>query len=239
LKEKRPKAFCLENVKNLKSHDNGKTFKIILDTLKELGYEVYYKIIDGQHWVPQHRERLIIIGERDNNSFSFNYNDFIFNGINYPPKGGKKLKAVLHRTDGGEPFLDHDKDRYFDFSKNKVWDKYTLTDSFWEWMQRYKEKSREKGRPFQYGLVTENDIARTLLACYHRTKGSEILIYQGRDKNPRRLTPRECARLMGFPDSFIIPVSDSKAYRQFGNSVVVPMFCEIAKAMKPLIKKEG
>ena len=146
-----------------------------------------------------------------------------------------KLSHILHKTNGNEPFLEHDQDKYFDFTKNKTQDKYTLTDHLWAYLQRYAEKHHAAGNGFGFGLVTENDIARTLSARYYKD-GSEVLVYQGKKKNPRRLTPRECARLMGYPDDFIIPVSDTRAYKQFGNSVIVPLFYTIAKAIKPLIK---
>jgi DNA (cytosine-5)-methyltransferase 1 len=229
IKEKKPKAFVLENVKNLKSHDKGKTFNIITRTLtQELGYTIDYKIIDGQSWVPQHRERIIIVGFREPTIFSLE-------NIEYPPKGEIKLSHILHKTDGDESFLEHDEDKYFDFDKNKIQNKYTLTDHLWAYLQKYAEKHRAAGNGFGFGLVTENDIARTLSARYYKD-GSEILVYQGKRKNPRRLTPRECARLMGYPDDFIIPVSDTRAYKQFGNSVIVPLFYTIAKTIKPLIK---
>jgi len=228
IKEKQPKAFVLENVKNLKSHDKGNTFKIITETLtKELGYTIDHKVIDGQSWVPQHRERIVIVGFKKRNLFSLE-------NINLPPKGERKLEHILHRKNGNEPFLEHDQEKYFNFTKNKVQDKYTLTDHLWTYLQNYAKKHRAAGNGFGFGLVTENDIARTLSARYYKD-GSEILVYQGKKKNPRRLTPRECARLMGYPDDFIIPVSDTRAYKQFGNSVIVPLFYTIAEAIKPII----
>lgn len=228
LNAKRPKAFVLENVKNLQSHDRGRTFSIILKTLQEdLGYYVQYRIIDGQHWVPQHRERIIIVGFREKTQFSID--DLVL-----PEKGKIKLGEILHRTDGTEKYLEHDGDRYFDFKSRQVQQKYTLTDNLWEYLKKYAEKHRRLGNGFGYGLVEEGDIARTLSARYYKD-GSEILISQGKGKNPRRLTPRECARLMGFDDSFIIPVSDTRAYKQFGNSVVVPVFKTIAHAIKPYL----
>ncbi|MDR0601932.1 MAG: DNA (cytosine-5-)-methyltransferase [Treponema sp.] len=228
IKEKKPKAFVLENVKNLKSHNKGNTFKVITSTLtRELGYTIDYKVIDGQSWVPQHRERIVIVGFREPTLFSLE-------NINYPPKGEIKLSHILHKKDGHEPFLDHDKDKYFNHKEKKVLDKYTLTDHLWEYLQSYAEKHKAAGNGFGFGLVKKDDIARTLSARYYKD-GSEILVYQGKKKNPRRLTPRECARLMGYPDDFIIPVSDTRAYKQFGNSVVVPLFHTIAEAIKPLI----
>ncbi len=228
IEAKQPKAFVLENVKNLRSHDKGRTFEIIKQTLKEeLHYHIDFKVIDGQHWVPQHRERIIIVGFKDPVLFSMD--DLVL-----PPKGEIKLKSIFHKTDGSEPVIEIDSNRYFDHDHNKVHDKYTLTDNLWAYLQAYAAKHRSLGNGFGFGLVTPDDIARTLSARYHKD-GSEILIDQGKNKNPRRLTPRECARLMGYPDDFIIPVSDTRAYRQFGNSVVVPLFQEVAKFIKPHI----
>lgn len=228
IKEKQPRIFILENVKNLKSHDKGHTFDVITRTLqKDLGYHIDFKVIDGQHWVPQHRERIVIIGFRDPTLFSLDT-------IKMPPAGKIKLKEILHKTDGLEPVLKHDGDRFFDFDHNRVQPKYTLTDKLWAYLQAYAAKHRSLGNGFGFGLVKEDDIARTLSARYHKD-GSEILIYQGARSNPRRLTPRECARLMGYPDSFVIPVSDTRAYKQFGNSVVVPLFRAVAQALKPYL----
>lgn len=231
IKEKQPKAFVLENVKNLKSHDRGNTFKVIWETLtQDLGYTCSYKIIDGQSWVPQHRERIVIIGFR--NKVNFSLDDMLL-----PQKGEIKLGSILHKTDGTEPKLPQDGDKYFDFENNKVLDKYTLTDNLWAYLQAHAAKHRSLGNGFGYGLVTENDIARTLSARYYKD-GSEILISQGEGKNPRRLTPRECARLMGYPDDYVIPVSDTRAYKQFGNSVVVPLFQSVAEFIKPYVMEE-
>ena len=222
LKAKRPKAFLLENVKNLISHDKGNTFKIILDTLeRQLGYHVYYKIIDGRHFVPQHRERIIIVGFDEPVPFDWD--------IKYP-EHIPVLRDILHPEDGSEKA----DEQYTTGKLAKVNPKYTLTKHLWEYLQAYAEKHRKAGNGFGYGLVTPNDIARTLSARYYKD-GSEILIYQGKNRNPRRLTPRECARLMGFPDTFQIPVSDTQAYHQFGNSVIVPVINSVAKLMLPFI----
>jgi DNA (cytosine-5)-methyltransferase 1 len=228
IKHKRPKAFLLENVKNLISHNQGNTFKVIMRTLRdELGYYVPTpKIIDGCHFTPQHRERIIIVGFRDKNNFSLD-------DLNLPTKD-QKLFSILHKTDGSEPFLEWDGDRYFDHAKNHIQPKYTLSAHLWKYLQEYAAKHRAAGNGFGYGLVTENDIARTLSARYYKD-GSEILVNQGKRKHPRKLTPRECARLMGFPDTFKIPVSDTQAYRQFGNSVVIPVINSVAKLMVPYI----
>ena len=200
----RPAAFVLENVKNLKGHDGGKTFDVIYRTLTEhLGYTVYHKVIDAQSVVPQHRERIFLVGFREWRYFDFP--EF--------PAVGPKLGSIL---------------------ESKPDPKYTLTDHLWNYLQRYAEKHRAAGNGFGFGLVTERDIARTLSARYHKD-GSEILIAQNGARNPRRLTPRECARLMGYPETFKIVASDTQAYRQFGNSVVVSVrrlrFAENGRAM--------
>lgn len=196
----KPAAFVLENVKNLKSHDQGRTFEVIHETLTEaLGYHVYYKVIDAASVVPQHRERIFMVGFREPRDFEF------------PrfPRDGPKLGSILE-TD--------------------VDTKYTLSDHLWQYLQTYAAKHQAAGNGFGFGLVSGKDTTRTLSARYHKD-GSEILVSQGPRNNPRRLTPRECARLMGYPDSFKIPVSDTQAYRQFGNSVVVPIVERVATAV--------
>lgn len=202
LKEKRPKAFMLENVKNLKSHDKGRTFKTILESLDELKYKVFFAVLDGQNFVPQHRERIIIVGfdmERYGDDIEF---DFDITPVNPKPV----MRDILEK---------------------KVDDKYTLSDNLWTYLQNYAAKHRAAGNGFGYGIAPLDGVSRTIIARYHKD-GSEILIAQ-KGKNPRRLTPRECARLQGFPESFVIPVSDTQAYRQFGNSVVVPLIENVAK----------
>ncbi len=204
LDEKRPKAFLLENVKNLCSHDKGRTFKIIREALDELNYEIFYKVLDGQNYVPQHRERIIIVGfdrERYGNAIKFEF----------------KLTPCMPK-----PVMNNILDK-------EVEEKYTLSDKLWIYLQNYAAKHRAAGNGFGYGIAPLDGISRTLSARYYKD-GSEILIAQ-EGKNPRRLTPRECARLQGFPDTFKIPVSDTQAYRQFGNSVVVPLIGEVAKLM--------
>ena len=222
---KRPKAFMLENVKNLQSHDKGRTFDVIVRTLRdELGYQVFYKVIDGAHFVPQHRERIIIVGFRESTKFDWSQ-------VQLPAKGAHCLREVIHKNTC-EPLLESDGSSYFDHSKHRVLDKYTLTDNLWLYLQNYKKKHAAAGNGFGFGLVSPESVTRTLSARYYKD-GSEILLTQGTKKNPRRLTPRECARLMGFPDTFKIPVSDTRAYKQFGNSVVVPVMKAVAMAMKP------
>lgn len=220
---KRPKAFLLENVKNLLSHDKGNTFRVILNTLRnELGYEVHHRIIDGQHFTPQHRERIVIVGFSSRTDFS--WEDLVF-----PPEGAM-LASILHGIDGSEPFLEWEGDRFFSHQERKVQQKFTLTPNLWSYLQKYAEKHKAAGNGFGFGMAYPDSITRTLSARYHKD-GSEILVWQGNGRRPRRLTPRECARLMGFPDTFRIPVSDTQAYRQFGNSVVVPVMVEVARIM--------
>ncbi|HEX5705125.1 MAG TPA: DNA (cytosine-5-)-methyltransferase [Pyrinomonadaceae bacterium] len=203
----RPAAFVLENVKHLYRHDQGKTYDVIYNTLtKELGYDVHAAIIDAQSVVPQHRERIYLVGFREPRSFTFP----IF------PENGPKLSTVL---------------------ASHVDRKYTLSDHLWNYLQEYARKHKAAGNGFGFSVFTADDVARTLSARYHKD-GSEILISQGPDRNPRRLTPRECARLMGFPKNFRIPVSDTQAYRQFGNSVVVPVVQKIAKRVVTTLRLE-
>lgn len=223
-----PKAFLLENVRNLASHDKGRTFRTIQSILKdELGYHIDYRIIDGQAWVPQHRERIFIAGFRD-------ANDFDLNDMPLPePDPTPVLGNILHPEDGTEATEEH----YTVGEMAVVNERYTLTEHLWNYLQAYAEKHRKRGNGFGYGLVGRSDISRTLSARYYKD-GSEILIRQD-GNTPRRLTPRECARLMGFDEptgaQFRIPVSDTQAYRQFGNAVVVPVVEAIAKHMRPWI----
>jgi DNA (cytosine-5)-methyltransferase 1 len=222
---KRPAAFLLENVKNLLSHDHGRTFDVILQVLRdELGYDVHYRVVDGRHFTPQHRERIIIAGFRKPTPFSWDALAL--------PEEGPRLASILHRTDGSEPILPWDGERFFDHSARRVQPRYTLTPGLWQYLQQYAEKHRAAGNGFGYGLAFPESVTRTLSARYHKD-GSEILVHQGEGLRPRRLTPRECARLMGFPDTFRIPVSDTQAYRQFGNSVVMPVMREVARTMMP------
>lgn len=221
--EKQPKVFLLENVKNLLSHDKGNTFRIIRETLEqELGYTVKFKVIDGQRFVPQHRERILIVGFREDTGFSFD--DLKL------PEHGPMLKTILHPEDGTEAI----EEPYTTGPKAQVHPKYTLTAKLWEYLQGYAEKHRLAGNGFGFGLVDENCVSRTLSARYYKD-GSEILVRRGKNKRPRRLTPRECSRLMGFPPDFKIPVSDTQAYKQFGNSVVVPVIEAVARHIKPHI----
>jgi DNA (cytosine-5)-methyltransferase 1 len=222
LERHKPKAFLLENVKNLISHDSGRTFKVILRTLREeLGYQVDYRVIDAQAYVPQHRERIFIVGFKTELGFSLR-------DVNVP-EVGPKLRSILHPEDGSEP----PEPPYTSGPRAEVSTKYTLSDRLWSYLQAYAEKHKAKGNGFGYSLFGPNDVARTLSARYYKD-GSEILVKQD-GRNPRRLTPRECARIMGFGDDFQIPVSDTQAYKQFGNSVVVPVIKSVAEYMQPLL----
>jgi DNA (cytosine-5)-methyltransferase 1 len=227
----RPHAFLLENVKNLISHDKGNTFRVMRETLtNELGYHIHWKVIDAKSFVPQHRERIFIAGFRECNGFTFD-------GLVLPdPQVAPKLKSILHPEDGSEPPEGH----FTMGKKAAVADRYTLTDSLWACLQRHAEKHRVIGNGFGFGLCGPEDVARTLTARYYKD-GNEILIRQ-RNRNPRRLTPRECARLMGFDkpqkSAFKIPISDTQAYRQFGNAVVVPVVEAVARHMAPYLMQE-
>lgn len=221
---KKPKAFLLENVKNLVNHDGGNTFRVIRETLeRELGYYIQWKVIDGQSFVPQHRERILIVGFRERTGFTFD--DF------RSPDEGPKLRTILHPENGSEEA----EPPYTNGEQAKVHSKYVLTDKLWAYLVAYAAKHKAAGNGFGYGLVTPDTVARTLSARYYKD-GSEILVSRGKKKNPRRLTPRECARLMGYPDTYRIPVSDTQAYKQFGNSVVVPVIAEVARIMLPHIR---
>jgi DNA (cytosine-5)-methyltransferase 1 len=201
---KRPLALILENVKNLVSHDSGRTWGTIKATLEEMEYKVYYKVIDARDYVPQHRERIFIVCF-DRRVFG----DSIPFDFPSTPEGKKpKLSDILDK---------------------KCSDKYTLSDHLWKYLQQYALRHKEKGNGFGFGLAELHGVSRTLSARYYKD-GSEILIPQ-KGKNPRRLSPRECARLMGFPDELQIVVSDTQAYRQFGNALVPQIASDVAKCV--------
>lgn len=225
IKARQPKAFLLENVKNLKSHDKGNTFRVIKDVLeKKLKYTIHTKVIDAKGFVPQHRERIYIVGFREPVTFSWD-------AFMAPPSNTMRLGDILHPGNG----TDQAEEPYTTGRQARVSSKYTLSDKLWKYLEGYAAKHKELGNGFGCGVVGKNDTARTLSARYYKD-GSEILIRQGKTRNPRRLTPRECARLMGFdtPErKFNIVVADTPAYKQFGNSVVVPVVAEIARIMKP------
>lgn len=208
----RPKAFYLENVKNLVSHDKGRTFKVITETLEELDYSIHYEVLDGKSFVPQHRERIMIVG----------YDRKVYGGKEQFefPKLGDPVNCIG------------------DILEQNVPAKYTLSDKLWSYLQNYAQKHKEKGNGFGYGLVDLKGITRTLSARYYKD-GSEILIPQGEGVNPRRLTPRECARLMGYPDEYIInAVSEVQAYRQCGNSVIVPLITAVSEQLVKTMQKK-
>ncbi len=224
----RPAAFLLENVKNLLSHDGGNTFRVIRETLRnELGYHIHWRVIDAKPFVPQHRERIFIVGFRDPNAFSLE-------DLPHPDTEAPCLRDIMHPEDSTE----QPEDPFTKGEKATVSEKYILTDHLWNYLQQYAAKHKAKGNGFGFGLCGPDDVARTLSARYHKD-GSEILISRGHGANPRRLTPRECARLMGFDSpkasEFRIPVSDTQAYRQFGNSVVVPVVKSVARHMAPWV----
>ena len=229
----RPKAFLLENVKNLVSHDRGRTFKVILRTLQELGYYVPSpRVINAKSFVPQNRERILIAGFREECGFSFD--DLVIPSVH----DGPTLRTILHPEDGSE----RGPDGHFTDEFGRVNPKYGLTEHLWDYLQGYAEKHRAAGNGFGFGLVGPEDTARTLSARYYKD-GSEILIRRDAHRTPRRLTPRECSRLMGFDkaneSNFKIPVSDTQAYKQFGNSVVVPVIEAVAKHMAPWFIEGG
>lgn len=215
IRHHQPRAFLLENVKNLLSHDKGNTFRVILHALDELGYHVDHKVIDAQHWVPQHRQRIFLAGFRRDTGIKFSLDE-----VKIPDGPRPKLGDILEVN---------------------VPDKYTLSDKLWNYLQAYADKHKAAGNGFGFGLRGPGDVARTLSARYHKD-GSEILIEQP-GSNPRRLTPRECARLMGFDtpgtnQPWKIEVSDTQAYRQFGNAVAAPVAVAIAEAMAPYLSDE-
>ena len=212
----KPKIVFLENVKNLLSHDKGNTYRVIEKTLRDLGYDVTYRVIDARYFVPQHRERIFIVANRI-------HADIDLNTLKLPVKT-PTLAQILHNPQNSLPT---DLAAGYTDVKGKPNRKYTLSDALWGYLQNYAARQKEKGNGFGYGLFGEKDVARTLSARYYKD-GSEILIKQN-GKNPRKLTPRECARLMGFPDTYKIVVSDTQAYKQFGNSVVVPVIKQLAK----------
>ncbi len=206
IQEKRPKAFLLENVKQLRGHDKGRTLKVILEHIDALNYYVKAEVLRaGDFGVPQNRERIYIVGiSKEHYDLPDNY-DFEF------------------------PTPTYEKTRLGDILEDNVDDKYTISDALWDGHQRRKKEHQEKGNGFGYSLFNDDsEYANTISARYYKD-GSEILIDQGEGKNPRKLTPRECARLQGFPEEFIITVSDTQAYKQFGNSVAVPVVRAVAK----------
>lgn len=216
IRHHRPAAFLLENVKHLTRHDRGNTFEVIRRTLQdELGYAIDYRVISSRPWVPQGRERIFIVGFREDVGFSFDGFEKILPAESEWPTLGSILQ-----------------------SHNEIDAKYTLTPRLWEYLQAYRAKHEKAGNGFGYSLFGPGDVTRTLSARYHKD-GSEILVEQ-KGTRPRRLTPAECARLMGFENETrkwdFSAVSDTQAYRQFGNAVVVPVVEAIAKYMGPSLQ---
>lgn len=195
---KRPPVVLLENVKNLRSHDRGRTWDVIRSTLEDLDYAIHAEVIDAAGWVPQHRERIFIVGF-DKRIFGEEGPPFAFPS---PPKGPAP--------------------RFRDILDDDTPDKYILTDHLWKYLQDYAAKHKAKGNGFGFGLTDLDGVSRTLSARYYKD-GSEILIPRGSGANPRRLSPAEARRLMGFPDELPIVVSDTQAYKQFGNAIVPPV----------------
>lgn len=224
----RPRIFVLENVKNLVNHDRGNTFRVIRHNLEEvLGYRISTRVINAKCFVPQHRERIFIVGFREEVGFDFE-------SLQLPDaKNGPRLGSILHTGDGSEPMPD----RHYTDSIGRVRSRYTLTDHLWQYLQRYAERHRQRGNGFGFTLCGPEDVARTISARYYKD-GSEVLVRRRRG-NPRRLTPRECSRLMGFDGpgeaNFRIPVSDVQAYRQFGNAVAVPVVEALARHLAPYL----
>ena len=214
----RPAGFLLENVKNLLS-----TIKRVLRD--DLGYEIHHRVIEARHFLPQRRPRIVIVGFREPTAFDFD-------SLILPEKDRVTLRSILHPEDGTEDAEGH----FTVGSRATVNEKYILTENLWKYLVNYKEKHSRAGNGFGFGLVGPDDIARTLSARYYKD-GSEILINRGEGKTPRRLTPRECARLMGFPEHFVIPVSDMRAYKAFGNSVAVPVFESVAAHLRPHLER--
>jgi DNA (cytosine-5)-methyltransferase 1 len=201
---RKPSMILLENVKGFVNHDKGRTMKIVTETLEELGYNVFYKVLNARDFgVPQNRERIYIVGINKRKLGSI--------GFVFPTPPYKEVKVG-------------------DILETKVDDKYTLSNKLWQGHKRRLKEHRAKGNGFGYSLFNrESKYTSTISARYYKD-GSEILIEQ-KDKNPRKLTPREAARLQGFPENFKIPVSDAQAYKQFGNSVAVPVVTAVAREM--------
>ena len=204
---KQPKAFLLENVKQLKGHDKGRTFQTIIDHLNNAGYKVFYEILKARDFgIPQNRERIYIVGFLDH-SINFEFPK----PTNLPTRVGDILDDIVD-------------------------EKYTISDKLWSGHKRRKELNKLNGKGFGYGLFNKDSAYTNTISARYYKDGSEILIEQ-ENKNPRKLTPREACRLQGFPEEYVIPVSDAQAYKQFGNSVAVPVIKAIATEIKKVIKQ--
>jgi DNA (cytosine-5)-methyltransferase 1 len=218
LKAKQPKAFFLENVKGLVEHDKGNTFRVIKETLEELGYTIAFKVINAKNLVPQKRQRIYIVGFLTSSNIQFSFDDVIIDETYNPVLGD-----ILHKEDGSE------NSEYQD-ENGRVLEKFVLGIKTWDYLQIHKRKHEAKGNGFGYCICGQDEVARTISARYHKD-GSEILVLPEWSDIPRKLTPREAARLQGFSDDFIIPVSNTQAYKQFGNCVAVPVVAKIAKVI--------
>ena len=210
IKEKKPKMVLLENVKGFASHDKGNTFKVVCSTLKKLGYEVHSKVLNAREFgVPQNRERIYIVGIDRKRTLQAPFS------FPKPPNSPITVGDIL---------------------ESRVDPKYTISDKLWKGHQRRLKEHRAKGNGFGYSLFNASSLYTSTISARYYKDGSEILLEQ-KGNNPRKVTPREAARLQGFPDTFKIPVSDAQAYRQFGNSVAVPVVSAIARQMVKLLKK--
>jgi len=208
LRCKMPKAFLLENVKGLRGHDKGNTYKVIKESLESMGYFVSEQVLAAKDFgLPQNRERIYIVGFLEEE----HYNNFKF-----PEK--KNIKTRLG-----------------DILENDVDEKYTISDKLWAGHKRRKIEHKKKGNGFGYGLFNhDSEYTNTISARYYKD-GSEILIEQ-QNKNPRKLTPLEAAKLQGFPPELVqkakeAGVSDTQLYKQFGNAVPVSVVREVAKSI--------
>jgi len=200
-----PSVVLLENVKRLKTHDKGNTFKVMQETLEDLGYTVFSRVLAAKDFgIPQNRERIYIVALKNHEIFTFPN----------PTFQETKVGNIL---------------------ENVVPEKYTISDKLWEGHQRRKLEHKKKGNGFGYTLFNNNSSYTNTISARYYKDGSEILIDQGSAKNPRKVTPREAARLQGFPENYKIVVSDVQAYKQFGNSVCVPVVRAISKQLEPIL----
>jgi DNA (cytosine-5)-methyltransferase 1 len=209
INDKKPSMVLLENVKGFVNHNKGRTLRVVLETLDDLGYNTTYKVLNAKDFgIPQNRERIFIVG------------------VNRKKLGkiGFEFPDPLYKKTALGQILEKNPDS-----------KYTISNKLWQGHKRRLKEHRLKGNGFGYGMFNEESTHTNTISARYYKDGSEILISQGR-RNPRMLTPREAARLQGFPEKFTIPVSDTQAYRQFGNSVAVPVVKEIAKKMIDLIE---
>lgn len=205
----KPKVLLLENVKGFKSHDKGRTFKIVKQSLEGLGYTVFDKVLNTKDFgVPQNRERIYILGILGDTEFSF-------------------------------PNIPYSQTKLGDILEHEVDEAFTISDKLWDGHKRRKAAHRQKGNGFGYSLFDANSTYTSTISARYYKDGSKILIKQ-KNKSPRKLTPRKPARLQGFPDSFIIPVSKTQAHKQFSNSVAVPVIRAIAQEIySQIIRKDS